>query len=145
MVVVRGFKSTVANAGAFDKNLGLLEDKTLMLQGPTTIIMHHHSEKLPVAMIIATLVGLATAKPSLHLENHFSMENKSEEVRLAAIKRLLEVFGMRTLLSSRAISSRLSTCSTCTTQSEMWTTLPRTPTFWGEYSSHFLRQTYDWP
>ncbi|XP_041752820.1 bone morphogenetic protein 2-like [Coregonus clupeaformis] len=55
---------------------------------------HHHSDMLPVAMIIATLVGLATSKPSIHLENHFSMENESEEVRSAAIKRLLEVFGM---------------------------------------------------
>lgn len=51
-------------------------------------------QMLPVAMIIAMLVGLATAKPSLNLENHFSMENNSEEVRSAAIKRLLEVFGM---------------------------------------------------
>ncbi|XP_064848052.1 bone morphogenetic protein 2-A-like [Oncorhynchus masou masou] len=49
---------------------------------------------LPVAIINAMLVGLATAKPSLNLENHFSMENNSEEVHSAAIKRLLEVFGM---------------------------------------------------
>ncbi|CDQ86622.1 unnamed protein product [Oncorhynchus mykiss] len=52
---------------------------------------------LPVAMItaIATLVSMATARSSLnYLESHFSMENESEEVRSAAIKRLLEVFGM---------------------------------------------------
>ncbi|XP_024292258.1 anti-dorsalizing morphogenic protein isoform X2 [Oncorhynchus tshawytscha] len=70
-----------------------------MLQGPTTRRMYHYfiSEMLPVAMIIAiaTLVSMATARSSLNdLESHFSMENESEEVRSAAIRRLLEVFGM---------------------------------------------------
>lgn len=41
------------------------------------------------------LVCTAAARPSLsYLENHFMAENESEEVRSAAIKRLLEVFGM---------------------------------------------------
>ncbi|XP_010889938.1 anti-dorsalizing morphogenic protein [Esox lucius] len=57
--------------------------------------MHHHSEMVPVGIIIATLLGMVTARPPLnHLETHFSFENESEEVRSAAIKRLLEVFGM---------------------------------------------------
>lgn len=44
---------------------------------------------------LATLVCTASARPSLsYLENHFTAENESEEVRSAAIKRLLEVFGM---------------------------------------------------
>lgn len=38
----------------------------------------------------ATLVCAAAARPSLH----FTAENESKEVRSAAIKRLLEVFGM---------------------------------------------------
>lgn len=43
----------------------------------------------------ATLVCAAAARPSLnYLENRFTLENESEEVRSAAIKRLLEVFGM---------------------------------------------------
>lgn len=43
---------------------------------------------------LASLVCSTTARPSTssYLENHFS--NDSEEVRSAAIKRLLEVFGM---------------------------------------------------
>lgn len=43
----------------------------------------------------ASLLCAAAARPSLsYLENHFTAENESEEVRSAAIKRLLEVFGM---------------------------------------------------
>lgn len=43
----------------------------------------------------ATWLSAAAARPSLsHLENRFTAENESEEVRSAAIKRLLEVFGM---------------------------------------------------
>ncbi|KAM6919434.1 anti-dorsalizing morphogenic protein [Lycodopsis pacificus] len=43
----------------------------------------------------AALACTAAARPSLsYLENHFSAETESEEVRSAAIKRLLEVFGM---------------------------------------------------
>ncbi|KAM8838308.1 anti-dorsalizing morphogenic protein [Synchiropus picturatus] len=46
-------------------------------------------------LLISVLVWSTAARPSLnHLENHFSAENESEEVRSAAIKRLLEVFGM---------------------------------------------------
>ncbi|KAJ8011488.1 hypothetical protein DPEC_G00058740 [Dallia pectoralis] len=57
--------------------------------------MHHNSELVPVALIIATLLGMVTARPPLNqLESHFSLENETEEVRTAAIKRLLEVFGM---------------------------------------------------
>ncbi|XP_076005416.1 anti-dorsalizing morphogenic protein [Genypterus blacodes] len=43
----------------------------------------------------AHLLCAAIARPSLnYLENHYGRENESEEVRSAAIKRLLEVFGM---------------------------------------------------
>ncbi|KAM6948451.1 anti-dorsalizing morphogenic protein [Aplochiton taeniatus] len=46
-------------------------------------------------MIVATLVCTATGRPSLnYLGDQFNMENESKEVRLEAIKRLLEVFGM---------------------------------------------------
>lgn len=42
-----------------------------------------------------SVVGLGSSRPSLdYSENRFPVENESEEVRLAAIKRLLEVFGM---------------------------------------------------
>lgn len=41
------------------------------------------------------IIGLVNSRPSLdYSENRFPVENESEEVRLAAIKRLLEVFGM---------------------------------------------------
>ncbi|KAM4552092.1 anti-dorsalizing morphogenic protein [Odontesthes bonariensis] len=44
---------------------------------------------------LATYLCIATARPSVSdQENHFIAENESEEVRSAAIKRLLEVFGM---------------------------------------------------
>ncbi|KAK2822650.1 hypothetical protein Q5P01_022715 [Channa striata] len=44
---------------------------------------------------LATLMGSVAARPSLgDLENHFASETDSDEVRSAAIKRLLEVFGM---------------------------------------------------
>lgn len=47
------------------------------------------------AISFATLLCAVGARPSLnYLENHFAAENESEEVRSAAIKRLLEVFGM---------------------------------------------------
>ncbi|XP_068427647.1 anti-dorsalizing morphogenic protein [Clinocottus analis] len=43
----------------------------------------------------AALACTAAARPPpSYLENHFRAENESEEVRSAAIKRLLEVFGM---------------------------------------------------
>lgn len=46
-------------------------------------------------VVIAAVLCTAAARPSLsYLENHFTAENESEEVRSAAIKRLLEVFGM---------------------------------------------------
>ncbi|XP_062844018.1 anti-dorsalizing morphogenic protein [Trichomycterus rosablanca] len=45
--------------------------------------------------IIACMMNLSISRPSLDNEdNRFPVENESEEVRLAAIKRLLEVFGM---------------------------------------------------
>ncbi|KAI5618555.1 anti-dorsalizing morphogenic protein precursor [Silurus asotus] len=48
-----------------------------------------------VFFITAFLVGLGSSRPSLvSLGDRFSVENESGEVRLAAIKRLLEVFGM---------------------------------------------------
>uniref|UniRef100_A0A673BLT5 Anti-dorsalizing morphogenic protein n=1 Tax=Sphaeramia orbicularis TaxID=375764 RepID=A0A673BLT5_9TELE len=44
---------------------------------------------------LVTLLCATDARPSLnYLEDHFTVENESEEVRSAAIKRLLEVFGM---------------------------------------------------
>ncbi|XP_019954971.2 anti-dorsalizing morphogenic protein [Paralichthys olivaceus] len=50
---------------------------------------------LMFALSFAALVCTVAARPSLnYLENHFTAENESEEVRSAAIKRLLEVFGM---------------------------------------------------
>lgn len=53
------------------------------------------SEMLVLLISFATWVSAAAARPSLsYLENRFTAENESEEVRSAAIKRLLEVFGM---------------------------------------------------
>ncbi|XDV28275.1 hypothetical protein PO909_031621 [Leuciscus waleckii] len=50
---------------------------------------------LPAVIWISAMMGLAISRPSLnYLENHFTVQNESEEVRSAAIKRLLEVFGM---------------------------------------------------
>lgn len=47
------------------------------------------------AVIWISLMGLAISRPSLnYLENQFTVQNESEEVRSEAIKRLLEVFGM---------------------------------------------------
>lgn len=44
---------------------------------------------------LATLVCASGARPSLSsLENDFTVHNEPEEVRSAAIKKLLEVFGM---------------------------------------------------
>lgn len=44
---------------------------------------------------LAALVCASGARPSLSsLENDFTVENEPEEVRSAAIKKLLEVFGM---------------------------------------------------
>lgn len=46
-------------------------------------------------LVFAASVCTAAARPSLnYLENHFTVDDESEEVRSAAIKRLLEVFGM---------------------------------------------------
>ncbi|XP_034559279.1 anti-dorsalizing morphogenic protein [Notolabrus celidotus] len=46
-------------------------------------------------LTLTALLCATTARPSLnYLENHFTAENEPEEVRSAAIKRLLEVFGM---------------------------------------------------
>ncbi|XP_053343181.1 anti-dorsalizing morphogenic protein [Clarias gariepinus] len=48
-----------------------------------------------VVFFLVSLLRLSNSRPSLdYSENRFPMENDSEEVRLAAIKRLLEVFGM---------------------------------------------------
>lgn len=53
------------------------------------------SEMWLFVISFATLVCATTARPPHnYLENHFTAENESEEVRSAAIKRLLEVFGM---------------------------------------------------
>ncbi|XP_053294167.1 anti-dorsalizing morphogenic protein [Pleuronectes platessa] len=50
---------------------------------------------LMFALSFAALACTVAARPSLsYLENHFTAEDESEEVRSAAIKRLLEVFGM---------------------------------------------------
>uniref|UniRef100_A0A3P8WEI3 Anti-dorsalizing morphogenic protein n=1 Tax=Cynoglossus semilaevis TaxID=244447 RepID=A0A3P8WEI3_CYNSE len=50
---------------------------------------------LTLALSLAALVCTILARPSLnYLENHFTGEDESNEVRSAAIKRLLEVFGM---------------------------------------------------
>ncbi|XP_067109934.1 anti-dorsalizing morphogenic protein [Osmerus mordax] len=44
---------------------------------------------------VSTIMGFAVARPSLeYFDNPFAVENESKEVRSAAIKRLLEVFGM---------------------------------------------------
>lgn len=46
-------------------------------------------------VFLVSIVGLVNSRPSIdNSENRFAVENESEEVRLAAIKRLLEVFGM---------------------------------------------------
>jgi len=50
---------------------------------------------LPAVIWISVMMGFAVSRPSLnYLENHFTVQNESEEVRSEAIKRLLEVFGM---------------------------------------------------
>lgn len=55
----------------------------------------HVPEMLMSVLGFAALLCAATARPSLgYLENRFGAENESQEVRSAAIKRLLEVFGM---------------------------------------------------
>lgn len=61
--------------------------------------MHQESTQTPeMLMFLISFVGLlcaTAARPSLsYLENDFTVENESDEVRSAAIKRLLEVFGM---------------------------------------------------
>ncbi|XP_041658523.1 anti-dorsalizing morphogenic protein [Cheilinus undulatus] len=59
--------------------------------------MHRESTQTSdmFTFVIFALVCTAAARPSLNnLENHFTAENEPEEVRSAAIKRLLEVFGM---------------------------------------------------
>ncbi|XP_072525305.1 anti-dorsalizing morphogenic protein [Salminus brasiliensis] len=50
----------------------------------------------PVAVfLLISMVGLGNPRPSInYLRSHFSVQGESEEVRSAAIKRLLEVFGM---------------------------------------------------
>ncbi|MCJ8745074.1 hypothetical protein PDJAM_G00126180 [Pangasius djambal] len=48
-----------------------------------------------VFSLLVSIAGLGNSRPSPeYSENRFPVENESEEVRLAAIKRLLEVFGM---------------------------------------------------
>ncbi|GAA6068347.1 anti-dorsalizing morphogenic protein, partial [Tachysurus ichikawai] len=48
-----------------------------------------------VFISIVSIAGLVNSRPSIdYSENRFPVENESKEVRLAAIKRLLEVFGM---------------------------------------------------
>ncbi|XP_036375140.1 anti-dorsalizing morphogenic protein [Megalops cyprinoides] len=50
---------------------------------------------LTVVLVTAVLISTGVARPSLrYLENTFTVENESEEVRSEALKRLLEVFGM---------------------------------------------------
>lgn len=45
--------------------------------------------------LVVSLVGLSNSRPSLdYSENRFPVASEPDEVRLAAIKRLLEVFGM---------------------------------------------------
>ncbi|XP_029686934.1 anti-dorsalizing morphogenic protein [Takifugu rubripes] len=61
-----------------------------MLQGSPQIL-----EMLMFLISLAALMRTSGARPSLRsLENHFTIDNEPEEVRSAAIKRLLEVFGM---------------------------------------------------
>ena len=63
-------------------------------QGPETMILN--SEMMAAfAAFVSTIMGFAVARPSLeYFDNPFAVENESKEVRSAAIKRLLEVFGM---------------------------------------------------
>ncbi|KAG5850803.1 anti-dorsalizing morphogenic protein isoform X1 [Anguilla anguilla] len=50
---------------------------------------------LTTVLIIAAMASTVITRPSQnHLENTFTVENESEEVRSEALKRLLEVFGM---------------------------------------------------
>lgn len=53
------------------------------------------SEMLTFLISLAALVCASGARPSLStLENDFTVDSEPEEVRSAAIKKLLEVFGM---------------------------------------------------
>ncbi|XP_041849027.1 anti-dorsalizing morphogenic protein [Melanotaenia boesemani] len=55
----------------------------------------HTSEMLLFLLSFATCLCITAARPTIgEQENDFTAENESEEVRSAAIKRLLEVFGM---------------------------------------------------
>lgn len=48
-----------------------------------------------LVLVLSLLCALAAARPSInYLQDHFTPRSESEEVRSAAIKRLLEVFGM---------------------------------------------------
>ncbi|KAK1790914.1 hypothetical protein P4O66_014756 [Electrophorus voltai] len=59
------------------------------------------TKMLTVALLLIALVSPGNPRPSPnHLENQFKTENDSKEVRSAAIKRLLEVFGMEDLPAS---------------------------------------------
>lgn len=49
---------------------------------------------LSVICFVSLLRAVAARPPLSYLENHFSVATESEEIRSAAIKRLLEVFGM---------------------------------------------------
>ncbi|XP_076838045.1 anti-dorsalizing morphogenic protein [Brachyhypopomus gauderio] len=73
-----------------------------MLQpGVTSTSRAHHlritgaTKMLTVALLLISAVSTGSPRPAPnYLENHFSTENDSKEVRSVAIKRLLEVFGM---------------------------------------------------
>ncbi|XP_066508233.1 bone morphogenetic protein 2-like isoform X1 [Hoplias malabaricus] len=57
----------------------------------------YRSKMVPVLffLVLTSFLGLGNTRPSLNYpENHFSVEGEPAEVRSAAIKRLLEVFGM---------------------------------------------------
>ncbi|KAG9278602.1 bone morphogenetic protein 2-like [Astyanax mexicanus] len=69
------------------QNKILQEDSASSTPSPT-----RSTEMLPVIVFfLMPMVGLGNPRPSF---NHFTVEGESEEVRSAAIKRLLEVFGM---------------------------------------------------
>ncbi|KAL7851258.1 hypothetical protein AOLI_G00216140 [Acnodon oligacanthus] len=56
----------------------------------------YRAAMLPAALcILVSIWALGSPRPSLnYLQNHFSAESEAEEVRTAALKRLLEVFGL---------------------------------------------------
>lgn len=98
--VYRGTGSTEEGTGASDIKVDLPGSQYRSTQLCSSTTPAHQeftytANMLKFVIICATLLCAADARPSLeYLENLFTPVEGSEEVRSAAMKRLLEVFGM---------------------------------------------------